>query len=205
MRVIKASSVKVCALCERSVLMGEHTFRFSPDGHAYVDVCALCQETAIDHGWAREGLGMLSPSLHHPGKRRKQRPLWQVLLGARDDEPDPVVGEPVLRRLTDDQIQLVEAADLFNQSQFRRTIQSVTRSLGEPRASVLALSGVSGETVITFAWDITWYQYRVSPEAAQPVRVAERGTDTSEIEATFMEWNATFDESGRLVPAVAVS
>jgi hypothetical protein len=203
MRVTRATAVKVCAVCERTLLMGEHTLRFSPDGKGYVDVCTLCQEIAIDHGWTREGLAMLSPSVHQPTRRRRQRHLWQVLLGGRDDEPEPVVGEPILRRLSDDEIQLVEAADLFNQSQFRRTIVSVTRSLGEPRASVVALSGVSGETVITFAWEITWYQYRISPEAAQPVRIAERGHDVSEIDPSFTEWNAVFDETGRLVPSVA--
>lgn len=202
MRVTKAMAIKVCAVCERTLLMGEHTVRFSPDGHEHVDVCTLCQDVALDHGWAREG-GPLSTGLEQPGRRRRQRPLWQVLLGARDDTPEPVVGEPILRRLSDIELTLVEAADLFNQSQFRRTITSVARSLGPPRASIVPLSGVSGETVVTFAWEITWYQYRVSPEAGQPVRLAERGTDTSEIEASFTAWNADLDESGRLVPAIA--
>ena len=49
----------------------------------------------------------------------------------------------------------------------------------------MPLAGVNAETVLTFAWDITWYQYRVSPEAAQPVRIAERGHDIDEVEATL--------------------
>lgn len=202
MRVTKTMAVKTCAVCERTLLMGEHTIRFSPDGREHVDVCTLCQDVALDHGWSREG-GPLATALEQPVRRRRQRPLWQVLLGGREDEPEPVFGEPILRRLSDAELALVEAADLFNQSQFRRTITSVARSLGPPRASIVPLSGVTGETVVTFAWDITWYQYRVTPDAAQPIRIAERGTDTGEIEASFTAWNASLDESGRLMPDLA--
>jgi hypothetical protein len=35
------------------------------------------------------------------------------------------------------------------------------------------------------------------------VRIAERGHDVSEIDPSFTEWNAVFDETGRLVPSVA--
>src|SRR5262249_8504703 len=39
MRVTKASVMRVCAICERTLLMGEHALRFSPDGEQDVDVC----------------------------------------------------------------------------------------------------------------------------------------------------------------------
>lgn len=201
MRVTKATAVKTCAVCERTLLMGEHTSRLTADGREYVDVCVLCQDSAIGHGWTREG-GPVYGNIDPPGRRRRQRPLWQALLG-RDDLPPPVVTEPALRRLSDGALQLVEAAELFNQSQFRRTITSVTRSLGAPQVSVVPLSGVSGETILTFAWDITWYQYRVSPDGAQPVRGAERGTDVEEIDEPFRRWNARVDDDGRVVPDVA--
>ena len=32
MRVTKANVTRTCAVCERTLLMGEHTLRFSPDG-----------------------------------------------------------------------------------------------------------------------------------------------------------------------------
>ena len=38
---------------------------------------------------------------------------------------------------------MVEAADLFNGSQFRRTVGGVAKSLGEPQASIVPLSGVN--------------------------------------------------------------
>ena len=203
MRVTKASVTRSCAICERTLLMGEHTLRFSPDGAEFVDVCPLCSEVALDHGWVREGHAV-SPALQQHPRKRRQKTLWQTLLGAREEEAEPVVAEPVLRRLSDDELALVEAADLFNQSTFRRTVAGVARSLGRPKVSIVPLPGVNAETVLTFAWDITWYQYRVTPEAAQPVRIADRGHDIAEVEETFAQWNASFDESDRLVPDLAV-
>ena len=202
MRVTKANVTRTCAVCERTLLMGEHTLRFSPDGEEFVDVCPLCSEVALDHGWVREGHAVSAALQQHPRKRR-QKTLWQTLLGAREEATEPVVAEPVMRRLSDDELALVEAADLFNQSTFRRTVAGVARSLGEPRVSIVPLPGVNAETVLTFAWDITWYQYRVTPEAAQPVRIADRGHDVAEVEDTFAQWNARFDQSDRLVPQLA--
>ena len=35
---------KRCAICERTLLVGERPLRFAPDGmDDYVDVCVLCQ------------------------------------------------------------------------------------------------------------------------------------------------------------------
>jgi hypothetical protein len=202
MRVTKANVTRTCAVCERTLLMGEHTLRISPDGEEFVDVCPLCSEVALDHGWVREGHAV-SPALQQHPRKRRQKTLWQTLLGTRDEEAEPVVAEPVLRRLSEDELALVEAADLFNQSTFRRTVAGVARSLGQPKVSIVPLPGVNAETVLTFAWDITWYQYRVTPEAAQPVRIADRGHDMAEVEETFAQWNASFDESDRLVPDLA--
>ncbi len=202
MRVTKSNVTRICAVCDRTLLMGEHTLRFSPDGAEFVDVCPLCSEVALDHGWVREGHAV-SAALQQPTRKRRQKTLWQTLLGAREEETEPVVAEPVLRRLSDDELALVEAADLFNQSTFRRTVAGVARSLGQPKVSIVPLPGVNAETVLTFAWDITWYQYRVTPEAAQPVRIADRGHDMTEVEDTFAHWNARLDESDRLVPDLA--
>jgi hypothetical protein len=57
--------------------------------------------------------------------------------------------------------------------------------------------------VITVAWDISWYQYRITPDSAQPVRLAERGHDPADLEGSFTEWNARMEEDGRVVPDIA--
>jgi|SRR5262245_12139873 len=201
MRVTKSTVIRSCAVCERTLLQGEYASRFSPDGVEYVDVCQLCQDAALEYGWVREG-GPMSRALS-PHQRRK-RPRWAQLLGVATPEAEqPVVPEPVLRRLSDGEAALVEAADLFNSSLFRRTIEGVARALGEPLVSIVPLSGVNSELVLTFAWEITWYQYRVMPEATQPIRLADRGADISEIESAFTDWNAQLDDSGRVVPTIA--
>ena len=68
---------------------------------------------------------------------------------------------------------MVEAADLFNASPYRRTVGGIGKSLGEPHASVVPLSGVNTEVVVTVAWDISWYQYRVLLRV-RPARPARR-------------------------------
>ena len=42
----------------------------------------------------------------------------------------------------------------------------------------------------------------VSPESAQPVRVAERGQDIVDLDPTFQQWNATVTDDGRLIPEI---
>ena len=97
----------------------------------------------------------------------------------------------------------VEAADLFNGSTYRRTVGGIAKSLGEAKASIVPLSGVAGEIAVTVAWDLSWYQYRVSPESAQPVRLERRGHELDELEETFKTWNAHVEDEGRLVPEIA--
>ena len=66
----------------------------------------------------------------------------------------------------------------------------------------MPLSGMSGELVITVAWDISWYQYRVTPDSAQPVRLAGRGEDPGELDGRYTAWNARLEEDGRVSPDI---
>jgi hypothetical protein len=201
MRVTRSAATRTCAICERTLLMGEHTVRFSPVGGDYVDVCPLCQDVALEHGWVREG-SPTTPTVPRDLRRRKLP--WAGLFGGqRTAEAPPVAAEPILRRLSEQELDLVEAADLFNASPYRRTVAGIAKSLGEPKVSIVPLSGVSGEMIVSVAWEISWYQYRVSPESAQPVRLAERGHDLDELESSFQDWNAGLAEDGRLMPDIA--
>ena len=102
-----------------------------------------------------------------------------------------------------DEVALLEAADLFNASSYRRTVGGIAKSLGDARASIIALSGVAGEMAVTVAWDISWYQYRVTPDSGQPVRLERRGHELDELEVGFKDWNAHIDDDGRLIPEIA--
>jgi hypothetical protein len=193
------TAAQTCAICDRTLLVGERAVRYSPDGENFVDVCPLCQETAIDYGWLKEG-SPTSPLVSEP--RRKRLGLGS-LFESRKPAVEPVVDEPILRRLSEPELAMVEAADLFNESAFRRTVAGIAKSLGSPRASILPLSGVNSEVVLTVAWDISWYQYRITPDSGQPVRLAERGHEPSDLESLFTSWNAHLTPDGRIVPEIS--
>jgi hypothetical protein len=189
-------------VCERTLLTGERATRFTSDGEHYVDVCPLCQDIALEYGWLREG-SQTTPtvSTDRPRRRLSLSSLFEARKAAVAEAP--VADEPILRRLSEPEREVVEAADLFNQTDFRRTVAGIAKSLGAPKICVRPLSGVSGEVVITIAWEISWYQYRVTPELAQPVRLEARGHELAELDGLYTDWNAHLDEHGRIVPNIA--
>jgi hypothetical protein len=202
-RVTSVSTTRTCAICERTLLMGERAVRFAPgEGAELVDVCPLCQEIALEHGWIKEGTPT-TPTV--AGERRRRRRGLAELFGfSRPADADSLAQqEPILRRLSDTEVALLEAADLFNASAYKRTVGGIAKSLGDARASIVPLSGTSGELAVTIAWDLSWYQYRISPESAQPVRLERRGHELDELEPSFTEWNAHVEDGGRLVPEIA--
>lgn len=200
MQISNQLDTRTCAICGRSLLTGERPIRYAPAGSDFVDVCSLCQEVAVESGWLKEG-SPTTPIV--PAERRRRRLRLGSLFERRSSPEQPVASEPILRRLSDEELATVEAADLFNASAFRRTIAGIAKSLGGPRASIVPLSGVNPEVVITVAWDLSWYQYRVTLDSAQPVRLAERGHELNELEASFRAWNAHLEDDGRLVPEIA--
>jgi predicted RNA-binding Zn-ribbon protein involved in translation (DUF1610 family) len=202
-RVTRVNADRTCAICERRLLMGEKAIRFSPNsGNDFVDVCPLCAELAVEYGWLREGAP--TTPVAFPERRRRSGSFLSGLLGGRQRAAEEtIVSEPILRRLSDHEQAMIGAADLFNSSQYRRTVGGIGKSLGTPKVSVIVLSGVNSEVVVTVAWEISWYQYRVSPESENPVRLEGRGHDPSELEASFTAWNAHMDDDGRVVPDIA--
>ena len=202
-RVTRATVARSCAICERTLLMGEKAIRFSPNGgNDFVDVCPLCAELAVEYGWLREGAP--TTPVAFPERKRRNGNWFTGLLGGRQRASEEmIVSEPILRRLSDHEQAMIGAADLFNASQYRRTVGGIGRSLGTPKVSVVVLSGVNSEVVVTVAWDISWYQYRVSPESDNPVRLEGRGHDPSELETSFTAWNAHMEDDGRVMPEIA--
>ena len=203
MRITGSVDSRTCAVCGRSLLTGERATRYAPNGAEFVDVCPLCEGVATEHGWIKEG-NPTTPTV--PAERPRRRLSLSSLFESRRSAAPadgPVASEPILRRLSPPELAMVEAADLFNASAFRRTVAGIAKSLGSPRASIVPLSGVNTEVVVTIAWDLSWYQYRVSLDTAQPVRLAERGYEVGEVESTFRDWNARVEPDGRLVPDIA--
>ena len=193
-------AARTCAICERTLLVGERSVRYSPNGEDFVDVCPLCQEEALEHGWLKEG-SPTSPVVSE--RRRKRLGSLGALFESRKQPVERVVDEPILRRLSKPEKAMVEASEIFNESAFRRTVAGIAKSLGEPKASIVPLSGPSAEVVLTVVWDISWYQYRITPESGQPVRLAERGHEPRELESKFTSWNARLTPDGRITPNIS--
>lgn len=204
MRVTNVDVDRQCAVCERTLLLGERTVRFTPNGgEDYVDVCPLCREAALEYGWVKEG-SPLTPTV--PIERRKSRWSLAAFLGTpRAPGHTAARPDPVRAGLSESDLAIVEAADIFNASAYRRTLAGIAKSLGAPSISIVPLSGVNSDLVVTVSWDTSWYQYRVMPGSAQPVRLEERGLDPSELERSFVSWNASLGEDGRIVPDLARS
>src|SRR4051794_41505606 len=81
MRVTKVGVTRVCAICERTLLLGERAFRYAPEeGAELVDVCPLCQEIAVEHGWLKEGTPAMPTVV---GDRKRRRRSMAELLGLR--------------------------------------------------------------------------------------------------------------------------
>jgi hypothetical protein len=119
-------------------------------------------------------------------------------MGRRQPPVEPLP-EPILRQLSRGEQAIVEAATLFNLSPHRRTVEGLTRSLGWPTVSIVALSGTNPEVVITVCWEISWYQYRVVLGSSQ-VRLAQRGLEPEDLDESFRDWNAELNEAGLVVP-----
>jgi hypothetical protein len=195
----KQDVYRTCAICHRTLLLGERAIRFTPGGDEWVDVCALCTATADENGWIKEG-NPTTPLVSD--SRRRKRLGFGSLLEGRKTEPEPVVSEPLLRRLSPEEQAVVEAAEIFNESPYRRTIAGIAKSLGDARVSLVPLSGVNQEVVVTVAWEISWYQYRVVFDSGQPVRLAERGYELEELDPRFKAWNGHLAGEGRVTPDI---
>src|SRR5881397_3676827 len=98
---MKVATTRVCAICERTLLLGERAFRYAPEeGAELVDVCPLCQETAVEHGWLKEGTP--STPVVAGDRRRKRRTMSELLGFKRTNHEEALVpaADPILRRLS---------------------------------------------------------------------------------------------------------
>ncbi len=93
---------------------------------------------------------------------------------------------------------LERGVDAFNSSAYRRTVASIAKGLGVPRASVVVLSGSRPDAIVTVAWEISWYQYRVEAERGGHVRLEDRGDDPGAIDQRWRDWNAQVAPDGQL-------
>jgi len=195
MTLVKDShAARTCALCERNLLLGEHVTRYKPGEGEWVEVCALCRVPARELGWVKEGAP--SSPVVPLGRRRLRMPRMK-----RAEGQPVAVRATALSRTEAKQIDcFVAACRTFNESAFRRTVSGIAKSLGDPWASLVYLTGVKPEVVITVAWDLSWYQYRAVIAETPSIRLVERGYEIDELDERFRVANAGFDADMVLAP-----
>jgi hypothetical protein len=124
-----------------------------------------------------------------PAPRRRER--------ATTREPRHVRAVPVGAEQ-----KIASAMAVFNNSEHRRTVAGVARSLGAPDVSIHPNLGHTSLVDIVASWELCWYRYEVDLSDEVPVvRVAAQGYELDELTPQERESNASYDEHGALGPA----
>jgi len=100
-------------------------------------------------------------------------------------------------------LDLRQALAAFNASDSRRRIAGVSRSLGEPQATMLAVRTAGGDTGarLTVAWELAWYQWEIGPgERGPEVREVGKGETIDQLRTVDRNWNLHMAEDGTLSP-----
>ncbi len=211
-----------CDVCGRTLLRGERAETYIAGGERRA-VCELCKPRALHEGWMREGT---IPAYESSSEGRERRGSllgrFRGRLDSRgrgvvdDDEPyEPPPpppppaphrrerrrGEPRHVRAvpTSTPHKQAEAIARFNDSEHRRTIAGVARSLGPPEVAVLPSTVHASMVSIVVSWELCWYRYEVDLSDDDPsVRLGAQGNELDELAPEEREPNAASDEVGSL-------
>ncbi len=231
--IMPQDTVISCAVCGRTLLQGERPEIYLVNG-ARRPVCELCTVRANHQGWIREsegpqighrgaGAGERRPLLERfRGRRARRREDEPEAEPYAEEEPlpesaaeapapaDPAPAGPREPRHvhavpTSEELKAVRAVEVFNASEYPRTVAGVARSLGVPSVAVTPSTSLASMVQIVVAWELCWYRYEVdlADEGANGVRAAGQGYELNELEPHEMAANAAADEHGLL--AVAAS
>ena len=221
-------AITICDVCGRTLLRGEHPEIYI-DGGTRRSVCELCKPRALQEGWLREGTvptydagettANRRGSLLGRLRRRRDRDRWldapepEEPVAAPDAPPAPRAPRRRPREPTREprhvravpmgaEQKIASAVEVFNNSEHRRTVAGVARSLGAPTVSIHPNMGHSSLVHIVASWELCWYRYEVDLSDEVPVvRVAAQGYELDELTPEERRPNASYDEHGALGPA----
>jgi len=95
---------------------------------------------------------------------------------------------------------IAAAVDAFNQTEYRRTVAGVARSLGMPGVNVTPDGTHPALVWIAVTWELCWYRYEVDlSDERTSVRLSAQGYELAELAEYELAVNATADESGAVV------
>ena len=202
MRITGYVDTRTCAICGRSLLMGERAVRYAPEGDDFVDVCPLCQDVRCGGGLVERGepdepgrRGRAAATASRPQPRHDLRASAAAADRARRLRADPApalaarAGNGRGRRPV--QRERVPA--------YRRGDRKEPRSAegehppdvrGQPRGR---RHGRLGPVLVPVP-------SRVRLGAAGAARGA--GYELRELDQKYRSWNARVEDGGRLVPAI---
>lgn len=122
---------------------------------------------------------------------RPERRSRRVLRDPRHVRAIPTTAEAKVER----------GLDLFNASDFQRTVAGLMRTLGQPWVSAVPLEDSPSEITVVVAWELSWYQYRVDlGDSADAVSLERKGREIDELEEPLRQWNAGAGPDGWLEP-----
>lgn len=103
---------------------------------------------------------------------------------------------------TNAELKMQRAIDLFNISEFPRTVAGVARSLGAPVVCVRPLAERPSVVTITVMWELSWYRFEVDlSDEAGGLRREASGYELDELDPGEKVANAVADQHGALSPA----
>jgi len=221
-----------CAVCGRRLLPGERPITFLTRDGDEVEVCELCKARAEAAGWLRpeeatarggatggrdrrrgrgaQVLGGLLARGRQPAPERSREDAAPRREPEPDGEPEPPplpsvsVPEPAIPGSPT----VADAVYAFNNSDHRRTVAGLTRTLGSPRATALVRQGNGDGDVVrlTIAWELTWYQWEVAASAAgYEVRESGKGETIDQLGTADRSWNLMAAADGTLEEKTAAS
>lgn len=217
---------ETCSICGRRLLQGENVNWYVAPDSSRRAVCELCIPRAERVRWVREREGeeivQLRPTRNRSGGFMRRAMEFFGAGEPRDEDDFAIEADPAeaperrsrrreraaeppvatpprdIRAIpTEPEARLQQGIELFNISQFPRTIAGLTRSLGDPL--VAAVNHEENFVDVFVGWDIAWYSYRVSlGDATGPVEQLGRGNDSAELVGVVTDWNAGADGFGHV-------
>lgn len=105
---------------------------------------------------------------------------------------------------TNSQVKVERALELFNSSEYRRTVAGLVRTLGDPWVTALPVPDSPSEVIVVVAWELSWYQYRIDlGDSGESVFLTDKGQEIDELEEHLRNWNGSADSDGALASAIS--
>jgi hypothetical protein len=224
-----STAITVCDVCGRTLLRGEHAEVYLDGGarRSVCELCksralheGWVREGTMPTYDSGETTSNRRGSLLSRLRRRRESPPQEAAEEQMPEPPPPDrVEEPAApprapRKRTREPgreprhvravpmgagQKIASAIEVFNNSEHRRTVAGVARSLGAPIVSIHPNEAHSSRVDIVAAWELCWYRYEVDLSDEVPLmREAGRGYELDELSPHERQPNAAYDEHGAL-------